>query len=654
MQKIIKITVLFFFSLAITVFAQVPGIINYQGVLLGPDEQPVPEGEYNLTFNIYNEPGDLLWTETHQQVFISGGMFQVHLGTVNPLELPFNESYFIGIRVNEDPEMQPKMMLTASPYSIRSIVTESVEGIRVSEVPMPNHLLPLDSTGMFPPSVIPPDSGGGGGGIGGSGTPNYIPRFNSQFTLGNSVFYESNGNIGIGTTSPTYKFELAGFDAKIYGLTVGRGSGGIGSNTAFGIEALSSNTTGDINTAIGLQALNNNITGGSNVAIGNQAMYHSTIAQSNIAIGPYTLYHNRAKYRNIAIGYGAMFYANDSQGGTFTDNTAVGFGALYGSGVPANNTGTDNTTVGNFSMGSNTSGSRNCAFGRSALEDNETGEGNTAVGYRSLWKNTTGFNNTALGTLSINNNTTGDFNTGCGTTALVSNTEGKNNTAVGSGSLYANLTADYNTAVGTDALRENTIGENNTAVGAGAGHYTLNTSNSTFIGVGCYANADTLINTAGYGYQTHPTASNQVRVGNSSVSSIGGYVNWTNISDDRYKTNVKEDVKGLDFILQLRPVTYNLNITKLSRDLGEGQSTHDLEGRNLKSRVVYSGFIAQEVERISQELNYNFSGIDAPKNDKDFYGLRYAEFVVPLVKAVQEQQKIIEELTRRIEVLERR
>ena len=40
-------------------------------------------------------------------------------------------------------------------------------------------------------------------------------------------------------------------------------------------------------------------------------------------------------------------------------------------------------------------------------------------------------------------------------------------------------------------------------------------------------------------------------------------------------------------------------------------------------------------------FGYDFSGVDKPKNDKDFYGLRYAEFTVPLVKAVQEQQQII-------------
>jgi hypothetical protein len=64
-------------------------------------------------------------------------------------------------------------------------------------------------------------------------------------------------------------------------------------------------------------------------------------------------------------------------------------------------------------------------------------------------------------------------------------------------------------------------------------------------------------------------------------------------------------------------------------------------------------FIAQEVEEAARALGYDFSGVDAPKNDNDFYGLRYGTFVVPLVKAVQEladrvggQQVQIEELRR--------
>jgi hypothetical protein len=35
-----------------------------------------------------------------------------------------------------------------------------------------------------------------------------------------------------------------------------------------------------------------------------------------------------------------------------------------------------------------------------------------------------------------------------------------------------------------------------------------------------------------------------------------------------------------------------------------------------------------------------FSGVDKPQNKYSLYGLRYAEFVVPLVKAVQELSKM--------------
>jgi len=67
-----------------------------------------------------------------------------------------------------------------------------------------------------------------------------------------------------------------------------------------------------------------------------------------------------------------------------------------------------------------------------------------------------------------------------------------------------------------------------------------------------------------------------------------------------------------------------------------------LKSRNDKSSIRYTGFIAQEVEATVNELGVAFSGVDAPTNKESHYGLRYADFVVPLVKAVQEQQAQIE------------
>jgi hypothetical protein len=55
-----------------------------------------------------------------------------------------------------------------------------------------------------------------------------------------------------------------------------------------------------------------------------------------------------------------------------------------------------------------------------------------------------------------------------------------------------------------------------------------------------------------------------------------------------------------------------------------------------------TGFIAQEVEAAAKNIGFDFSGVDAPDNEKDMYGLRYDEFVVPLVKAVQELNAINE------------
>jgi hypothetical protein len=160
-----------------------------------------------------------------------------------------------------------------------------------------------------------------------------------------------------------------------------------------------------------------------------------------------------------------------------------------------------------------------------------------------------------------------------------------------------------------------------------------------------------VVNTTALGNGATVDASNQVRIGNSSVGSIGGYAGWTTLpSDGKYKTNVREDVPGLDFILKLRPVTYNLDLHRLSLDLGEEQ---DGTLNPAKSAMVFSGFIAQEVEQAAQSVGYDFSGVDAPENSDGFFGLRYAEFVVPLVKSVQELSAQNEMLIKKVEAMEK-
>ena len=67
--------------------------------------------------------------------------------------------------------------------------------------------------------------------------------------------------------------------------------------------------------------------------------------------------------------------------------------------------------------------------------------------------------------------------------------------------------------------------------------------------------------------------------------------------------------------------------------------------------VRQSGFIAQEVEALVKKTGYVFNGIDAPENENDPYGIRYSEFVVPLVKAVQELSAEVRDQRQQIQSL---
>ncbi len=296
-------------------------------------------------------------------------------------------------------------------------------------------------------------------------------------------------------------------------------------------------------------------------------------------------------------------------------------------------------------------GNSNVSFGYGSLS-NPTGAQNTAIGYYALYSNTTGYYNTANGYRALYNNTEGNTNTANGTNALFNNTTGHHNTANGYHALHANTTGRYNTANGIYALRSNTDGLQNTATG----FYALrsNTIGNYNTAIGTYADvsANNLTNATAIGHDAIATASNQVRIGNSSVTSIGGYTTWTNISDGRAKKNIRTDVPGLNFINSLQPVTYNLDldaidklvksddpeINRLNDSLRAARSSEEKEfetkSRAAKQKQVQTGFVAQDVEKTAKSIGYDFSGVDV--DEKGIYGLRYAEFVVPLVKAVQE------------------
>jgi len=140
------------------------------------------------------------------------------------------------------------------------------------------------------------------------------------------------------------------------------------------------------------------------------------------------------------------------------------------------------------------------------------------------------------------------------------------------------------------------------------------------------------------------TANNEIYLGNAGITSIGGVVNWTATSDQRFKTDVEENVVGLDFINRLRPVTYHMDANLVAEQFVQDLPESLQPTLNEKSRIRYTGFLAQEVEVAAYESGFDFSGIDKPSAERNAYGIRYAEFTVPLVKSVQELSLRVEEL----------
>jgi hypothetical protein len=99
----------------------------------------------------------------------------------------------------------------------------------------------------------------------------------------------------------------------------------------------------------------------------------------------------------------------------------------------------------------------------------------------------------------------------------------------------------------------------------------------------------------------------------------------------------------MDLVMNLRPVTYHLDMNKLAKWQKTPDSLRLRKAEQQKAAELQIGFIAQEVEQAAQSLNFDFHAVDKPKNPEDRYGLRYAEFVPVLVKALQEQQREIDE-----------
>jgi hypothetical protein len=428
-------------------------------------------------------------------------------------------------------------------------------------------------------------------------------------------------------------------------------------NTASGKSSLYNNTEGSSNTANGYNAMFSNITGSMNTAYGEAAGRYiangttgNTTSDFSVYLGSNTKASADNAQNEIVIGYNAIGAGSNTiqlgntavtdvkTSGTLTAGTVTypkahgtngqvlsttGSGTLSWTSIPTPDLTNYVTTNTAQTITASKTFSETTTFSKDAIVNGITvgiGGGNvvnrnTAIGFGALSNNTgEGLNNTAIGSGALSNNTEGDDNTASGYRALRFNITGRFNTASGSSALRDNTSGQYNTAFGLSALQTNGTGSNNTAIGSLADVGSANLTNATAIGYGAVVNAD-----------------NTIQLGNTDVTNVktSGTVTASGTvltSDLRLKSNISPLASSLATVMQLNPVHYmkksSLASTAYTRE--------------------ENGFIAQEIQKILPFIVTE--GTDKNK----LLSVDYNSFIPMLTKAIQEQQKQIEDQNSKI------
>jgi len=498
------------------------------------------------------------------------------------------------------------------------------------------------------------------------------------------LIIEPDGNIGIGKLNPeermhvkgaivvdtaftntpgTIQFknnEFRGYDGTAW-VTFGNGNSNVGTTLmdADGDTEINVEDTPDID-VIRLK-LNNTLSFGYGRSAGNSARMsfvnngNNTLITNktdqlntnlnNVLIGHNTALSHSSSMNNVYIGVGAARNAISNS------DVAIGYNALQNS----TNESPGHIAIG-FSAGKNLGNSLHSLIGIGYEAAKNATRAGIFIG------NSAGISNQAVDNIIIgdfagSSNITGTSNVLIGDISGLNLTSGIRNTLLGANS-GSNLTnGDLNTCLGSFSGTALSSGEENTCLGSNSGSLLTAGNGNTFIGFGTEGSNGLDDYAIAIGHSAKLRGDHTTTIGTTTMTSIGGYRAWSLLSDGRFKKNVQSNVPGLEFIQQLNPVTYNIKVNELNEFIyGKEKFAANNKMQKAiakKEGIVESGFIAQEVEAAAKALNYDFDGVEVPENETQTYRLSYSQFVVPLVKAVQEQQEQIEALKAEIELLKK-
>ena len=642
--KYLTTTVLLISSIS----ANVGGTISLQGVLRDPDGTTVTDGYYSLTIKLYENlsGGTAVFTEVVGSAAVQNGVFSIEIGATSTSSsdldaVPFNTTYYVGVTVESGTEMAPRTKLTVSPYSMALYGSSNIipntgnVGLGTLDPQAVVHIKDVENNSGEDLLLIENNSG----------ADQLRVEDNGTFTLPTI-----GAKVGIGTATPSAMLDIS---------SAGSSDDFIMIKNSSGTEKLAVDSDGDLT-----------IPDGGRVGIGTS----SPAAALDITAG------SGEDMLLLKNSSGTMFSADDEGNISINSHMTLGEGGqiiFKDGGVLVSPTesltslGIANDDDAVMKADATNSSSGDIKF-QVYTSDKMIikNSGNVGIGTTSPSAKLD-----VVGTAEITSNTS------IGGTATVSGalTAPTLNTGNGANELYAmnqnvrssdspsfvGLTASGNiTVTGTvDGRDLSTDGSKLDGIAAGATNVTNNnqlTNGRGFItstvgsepsfnkirynnpiqgymdnGFPYYlsGDSDSGVNSQFQWWYNDPEGSGYNNVG--TLAAGNGGQGWFAGSDRRLKQNIRDYPSSLDKLLDLRPVTYNWK-------------THP-------DADQLTGFIAQNVRDLFPRLTLDI----AWKDKGTRLGVNYSLLVVPAIKAIQEQQEIIDQqekniqsLIKRIEALE--
>jgi hypothetical protein len=124
------LTLLLLMTLALPAMAEVPHTMNIQGVLTDAAGNPVIDGDYNVNFLFYSSPDATTPIMTNDwDIEVDSGLFSLVMDMSSWLDpVWFENEIWLGLAIDGESEISPRIRLTSVPYAFRAAIADSVVG----------------------------------------------------------------------------------------------------------------------------------------------------------------------------------------------------------------------------------------------------------------------------------------------------------------------------------------------------------------------------------------------------------------------------------------------------------------------------------------------------------------------------------------------